>query len=99
LFAFALLFVPSIGRFELSLPAGLVVPYNLKEGDVYPEYSFRFGNLHGVDPTIFQVWRGSVNSPKTFTVTQGARYVFFSIEIGVLEVQRDHIVISVRHLT
>ncbi len=95
---FCLRCVPSVDRTDVVLPIGIMVPYNLAEGEVYPEYSFRFGGLHGFDPGIFQVWSGDINVPTTLSAVRGSKYDVFSIEVRVLDVQFDRIIVSISHL-
>jgi hypothetical protein len=89
---------PNFEYVKITLPIGKVVPYNLQKGAIYPEFSLRYGSLHGFNPSIFEVWAGSVNSPKEFSVIMGATYTAFSIEIKILEVHADYIVLLVRNL-
>jgi hypothetical protein len=84
---------------KLTLPIGTFVPYNLKEGSAYPEYNFRYGGVLGDNPNLLQVWPGSSQSPKEFSVVEGATYTAFAIEIKISEVHSDYIVILIKHLT
>ena len=92
-------FTPTSEYTKMTLPIGKVVAYNLLDGEIYPEYSFRYGRLHGINPSIFEVWSGSVNSPKEFSVIPSATYTAFAREIKITEVHADYIVLLVRHLT
>jgi hypothetical protein len=75
------------------------VSYNQQNANAYPEYSFRYGGILGDNPNLLQVWSGNNAFPKEFSVTEGATYSAFAIQIKISEVHPDYIVILVKHLT
>lgn len=87
------------GYTKLTLPIGSFVPYNLQEGNAYPEYNFRYGGIGGDEPNLLQVWAGSSTFPKQLSVTEGTTQTVYAIEVIVSEIHPDYIVILVKRLT
>jgi hypothetical protein len=87
------------GYTKLTLPIGSFVPYNLQEGNAYPEYNFRYGGIGGDEPNLLQVWAGSSAFPKQLSVTKGTTQTVYAIEVIVSEIHPDYIMILVKRLT
>lgn len=91
--------IQQMGYDKLTLPIGTIVPYNQQNSNSYPEYSFRYGSLLGDNPNRLQVWSGNNPFPKDFTVSEGATYTAFAVEIKITEVNPEYIVLGIRHLS
>ena len=80
---------------KLTLPIGAFVYSN--QQDV--QYTFRYGGLLADKPSLLQVWVSGSAFPKDLSVSEGATYTVYAIEIKISEVHADYIVILVKPLS
>jgi len=79
---------------KLTLPIGAFV-YSTQQN---VQYTFRYGGLLGDEPNLLQVWVSGNAFPKDLSISKGATYTAFAIEIKISEIHEDYIVILVKPL-